>query len=225
MWVLFLFLNNLPIDKVTLKIISSLLLLLVTITMAAQKRLSQTYDAKGIKELYINSNEIFEIRINAAFTDQITVNTIIEGETFASTLVNSKIENGVLKITTGKTPDYIPFNDKLSAHKVMAIELEIVVPIGLDIWVYSTLASLDTYGELGQIRVDLGRGHFKGEGFRFRESAQVNTISGSVSIELEAARIEANSRNGIVTIATTINLGLPLTIETIDGDISLYKLL
>lgn len=206
-----------------IKIISSFLLVLLTTTMTAQKRLSQTYDASAIQELYINSNEIFEISIIATSSDQITVNTIIEGETFASTLLNSKIENGILKITTGKTPDYIPFNDKLSAHKVMAIELEIVVPIGLDIWVYSTLASLDTYGELGQVRVDLGRGHFKGEGFRFRESAQINTISGSVTIELEAARIEANSRNGSVSLATTINQGLPLTIETIDGNISLQK--
>lgn len=206
-----------------IRLLTILTFLLTFASVIAQKRLSQRYDAEGIKELYINSNEIFEVRINAAFTDQITVNTIIEGETFASTLVNSKIENGVLKITTGKTPDYIPFNDKLSAHKVMAIELEIVVPIGLDIWVYSTLASLDTYGELGQVRVDLGRGHFKGEGFRFRESAQINTISGSVSIELEAARIEANSRNGTVSIATTINPGLPLAIETIDGNISLQK--
>lgn len=192
-------------------------------SVMAQKRLSQQYDAEGIKELYINSNEIFEIRITATSTDKILVNTIIEGETFASTLLNSKIEDKILKITTGKTPDYVPFNDKLSAHKVMAIELEIVVPIGLDIWVYSTLASLDTKGHLGQVRVDLGRGHFKGEGFRFCESAQINTISGSISIELEAARIEANSRNGTVSIATTINPGLPLTIETIDGNISLQK--
>lgn len=198
-------------------------LLLFTLSMGAQKRLSQTYDAAGIKELYINSNEIFEIKITAASTDQITVNTIIEGETFASTLVTSKIENEILKITTGKTPDYIPFNDKLSAHKVMAIELEIVVPIGLDIWVYSTLASLDTYGELGQVRIDLGRGHFKGEKFGFSNSAQINTISGSVSIHIAAARVTAKSRNGRVTIAPEIHQGLPLTIETIDGDISLHK--
>lgn len=206
-----------------MKIILIILSFFTVTPLVAQKRLSQTYEAGAVNELYIKSNEIFEIRITAAPTDQITIQTVIEGETFASTLVTSRIENGILKITTGKTPDYIPFNDKLSAHKVMAIELEIVVPIGLSIWVYSTLASLDTYGELGQVRVDLGRGHFVGEKFRFRESAHINTISGNVSIEVYKATTTASSRNGSVIIASEIKAGLPLSIESIDGNISLYK--
>ncbi len=200
-----------------------LLLILSTTVVAAQKRLSNSYDASTVKELYINSNEIFEVRVHAVDTDKITLHTIIDGEIFASTLLNAVVENGILKITTGKTPDYIPFNDKLSAHKVMAIELELNVPSGIDLSVYSTLASLDTDGNFGQVRIDLGRGHFRGEGFRFRESAKINTISGSVSINLDRANVTATSRQGKIFISPEIELGPPLVVKSIDGDITLQK--
>ncbi|WP_148305648.1 hypothetical protein [Dokdonia sp. MED134] len=201
----------------------SILFMLVTMSLYAQKRLSQTYDATAIKELYIHSNEIFKIKITTGEVREITVATIIDGETFASTMLNTSTNDGVLKITTGKTPDYIPFNDKLAAHKVMAIELEIIIPIGLDVSIYSTLASVDTYGKLGQVRIDLGRGHFKGEEFRFRESGKINTISGSIYISSNLVNVTAQSRNGKVDIPPTQAKGPLLAIKSIHGDVTVVK--
>jgi len=192
-------------------------------SLSAQKRLAQTYDAISINELYIYSNEIFKIKITARETKEITVATIIDGETFASTMLNTATSDGVLKITTGKTPDYIPFNDKLAAHKVLAIELEIIIPIDLDVSIYSTLASVDTYGKLGQVRIDLGRGHFKGEEFRFRESAKINTISGSIYVSSNLLNVNAQSRNGLVNIPTAQGEGPLLDIKSIHGDVTVVK--
>ncbi|WP_299148623.1 hypothetical protein [uncultured Dokdonia sp.] len=201
----------------------SILFILVTMSLYAQKRLTQTYDATAIKELYINSNEIFKIKITTGEVREITVATIIDGETFASTLLNTSTNDGVLKITTGKTPDYIPFNDKLAAHKVLAIELEITIPRGLDVSIYSTLASVDTYGKLGQVRIDLGRGHFKGEEFRFRESAKINTISGSIYVSSNLVNVTAQSRNGKINIPPTQADGPLLEIKSIHGDVTVVK--
>ncbi|WP_405211349.1 hypothetical protein [Dokdonia sp. Asnod2-E02] len=201
----------------------SILSILVTMSLYAQKRLTQTYDATAIKELYINSNEIFKIKITTGEVREITVATIIDGETFASTLLNTSTNDGVLKITTGKTPDYIPFNDKLAAHKVLAIELEITIPRGLDVSIYSTLASVDTYGKLGQVRIDLGRGHFKGEEFRFRESAKINTISGSIYVSSNLVNVTAQSRNGKINIPPFQADGPLLEIKSIHGDVTVVK--
>ncbi|WP_298349611.1 hypothetical protein [uncultured Dokdonia sp.] len=201
----------------------SILFILVTMSLYAQKRLTQTYDATAIKELYINSNEIFKIKITTGEVREITVATIIDGETFASTLLNTSTNDGVLKITTGKTPDYIPFNDKLAAHKVLAIELEITIPRSLDVSIYSTLASVDTYGKLGQVRIDLGRGHFKGEEFRFRESGKINTISGSIYVSSNLVNVTAQSRNGKINIPPTQADGPLLEIKSIHGDVTVVK--
>ena len=201
----------------------SILFILASISLCAQKRLTQTYEATAINELYINSNEIFKINITTAQTSNITIATIIDGETFASTLLNTTIEEGVLKITTGKTPDYIPFNDKLAAHKVLSIELDIIIPTGLDTSIFSTLASVDTTGNLGQVRIDLGRGHYRGEEFRFRESGKINTISGSIYIASDIVNVTALSRNGKVHIPPSDQYGPKLEIKTIHGDVTVVK--
>ncbi len=192
-------------------------------SLLAQKRISQSYDAIDLKELYINSNEIFQINIVALNTDKVTVNTIIDGETFASTLLNTIMHNDVIKITTGKTPDYIPFNDKLSAHKVMSIVLEITVPEGLDISVYSTLASLDGTGNWGQTQVNLGRGGCRLEDFSFRESVKINTISGDIILTLPQSNVSAQSRNGSVVIAPGMNTGKTVVLESLHGNINVSK--
>ncbi|TVZ52593.1 DUF4097 family beta strand repeat-containing protein [Dokdonia sp. Hel_I_53] len=206
-----------------MKLYTALFIVFFSVTLTAQKRVSKTYSAAGVKELQIHSNEIFEIKVNTAQTDIITIYTVIDGEIFASTLLNTQIDNEVLQIKTGTTPDYVPFNDKLSAHKVMAIELEIIMPLEMDLSIFSTLSSVITAGKLGKVRIDLGRGNFTAKKFRFRESAKINTISGNVDIELDQAHVTAQSRNGIVVIPTDINMGAPLSVESLDGDITIRK--
>jgi len=185
------------------------LILIITLCIAtsvvAQKRISQTYSVNNISELFIDSNEIFKITISATNTDIITVHTIIDGETFASTLLNTTTEDSILKITTGKTPDYIPFNDKLSAHKVIAIELEITIPRDLDLSIYSTLAAVKTKGQLGLVHI-------------------INTLSGDINIfSNDKAIVTAQSRSGDVVIPKDFIYGNPLKLQSISGDITINK--
>ncbi len=196
---------------------------MITTSIVAQKRISQTYSIDSVSELFVNSDEVFEISVSAMDTEVITIHTIIDGETFASTLLNIKTEDNILEITTGKTPDYIPFNDKLSAHKVIAIELEIIIPKNLDLSIYSKLAAVKTNGQLGQVRIDLGRGYFIGEEFRFRESAIINTLSGDITLSIEKAKVTGQSRSGTVVIPKDFIYGSPLTLQSISGNITVHK--
>lgn len=189
----------------------------------AQKKLMQSYANPDITGIYINSNEIFEIRLTASPVSEITVTTLIEGETFESSLLQIVVNDGILKITTGRTPDFIPYNDKLSAHKVLSIVLEITLPEGLDIDVYSTLAGVDGTGRFGQVQMNLGRGGCRLEGFRFRESAQINTLTGSITIATPTTSVTAQSRNGTVVIPKSFPAGEGLMLQSVDGDITVRK--
>ena len=195
----------------------------VSTVCSAQKQLMQSYSNPEISGVYINSNEVFEIRLNAQPVSGITVTTLIEGETFESSLLQTVVEDGILKITTGRTPDFIPYNDKLSAHKVLSIVLEITVPEGLDIDIYSTLASVDGKGKFGKVQMNLGRGGCRLEEFRFRESAQINTLTGSINIATETTSVIAQSRNGVVVIPKGFPVGKDLTLQSIQGDITVRK--
>lgn len=199
-----------------------LFLLLVPVGLFAQKRIEHTYDTNQIEGIHINSDAIFKITISTAKVQEITVHTLIEGETYESSLVNTSIINKHLDISTGRMPDFTPFNDKLSAHKVLSIELAIIVPEMLDIDVRSTLAEVSLQGTYGSIQVNLGRGGFMGKGLRFRESV-INTISGNVSLQLDSANVIAGSRNGIATVDSIFNDGPLCLIQSIHGDIEVLQ--
>tara|TARA_R110001632_G_scaffold50261_7_gene125450 strand:- start:2139 stop:2741 length:603 start_codon:yes stop_codon:yes gene_type:complete len=189
----------------------------------AQKMLEQSFYDKDIKALYIKSDEIFEIHLSTSQNDHITIGTRIDGETFESSILKTRVDNNTLKIETGRTPDFEPFNDKLSAHKVLSIVLYISLPEGLDLDIFSTLASVDAQGHFGQVQLNLGRGGCRLVNFRFRESATINTLSGAIHVEVDSAEVHAQSRNGNVVIPAGFSEGYPLVLKSIHGDIIVTK--
>ena len=188
-----------------------------------QKLLEETFYDKDIEGLYIKSDEIFEIHLSASSSDHITIGTRIEGETFESSLLKTRVENNILKIETGKTPGFEPFNDKLSAHKVLSIVLYIELPEDMNIDIFSTLASVDAQGRFGQVQINLGRGGCRLVDFHFRESATINTLTGTINVEVDTADIHAQSRNGSIVIPLGFTEGFPLVLKTIHGNILVSK--
>ena len=188
-----------------------------------QKRITKSYDAQGITSISVNSDDIFKIDIQTTKTDKITLTTQIEGESYESTLLNTAIVGHDLSITTGKTPDFTPFNDKLSAHKVLSIVLEISIPEGFDIQINSTLAAVQIKGSIGNLYCSLGRGGCELSNMRFRESINIATISGNIYVKSPPARILAQSRNGKVVIPQDLEGKKSVKLETIYGDILVHK--
>jgi len=197
-----------------------IVLFIFSCNLFAQKKLLKEYDVDNIHTLYIDSNDIFQIKLETSQTDKIIMYTQIDGETYENTLLHTETIEGILKITTGHTPDFIPFNDKLSAHKILSIVLEITLPEGLNLDVYSTLASVNAQGDYNQIRINLGRGGCHLSDFRFRESLLINTISGNIELETKNAEVHAQSRNGSVVIPKRMTGIKTINLQSIDGDIT-----
>ena len=196
--------------------------MLIGTSVWAQKSLRKDFYEK-VEGISIQSDEIFEIHIVTRDSDHISVKTKIDGETFESALLTTKIVDGQLYIGTSKTPDYHPFNDKLAAHKVLSIAIYLEIPHHLNLDIYSTLARLDARGSYGRVRVDLGRGDCRLDAFSFRESAIINTLSGSIRIEVDQANLNAQSRNGNVVIPTNLTGTQTMSLKSIDGDIVVLK--
>lgn len=198
------------------------LLILIPIGLFAQKKVEQTFDIEGLKAIVIDSDLIFKITMHTQPVTFIQLNTVVDGETYASTLVNTKVVDDRLEIRTGRTPDFTPFNDKLSAHKVLSIELEMIIPENMNVDIRSTLAEVNLDGLYRKLQIDLGRGGLIGRGVRFRESV-INTMSGNITLALTEANVTALSRNGTRNVATVFNEGPPCIIQTIHGDIDVLQ--
>lgn len=189
----------------------------------AQKKLQETFDAKNLKQLIIESDEIFAIEITTAPMQEVIISTKIEGESSTQTILHTNINRDRLEITTGKTADYIAIDDKLAAHKVLSVVLRITIPEGMDLVVSSTLAQLSVVGIIGNLQAVLGRGDCLVEALGFRESININTISGSIHIKTPPANLVANSRNGDVLLPEEIGGFRNISLGSVHGNIVVEK--
>lgn len=205
------------------KLLSVFITLFFFIHSHAQKKIERSYIATELTGISIHSDQIFEIHITTHTRPEILLSAQIDGEIYAETLLKSKIEDHTLQITTGLTPDFKDFNDKLAAHKVISIVLHLTIPEDTDVNINSVLAQVHLEGQYGRLQFKLGRGGIEGRGLRFRES-DLHTIAGAVHLVLAKASVQAYSRNGTVFIADLLPQGPFINIRSIHGNIEVLQL-
>lgn len=164
----------------------------------AQKTLQKEWNAGAVDTLSIVSDAIYSIEIKSVETNTISISTSIEGEHYESVMVNAVTTGRKLNISTGFRPYYIPENDKLAAHKILSIEMHIVVPENIAVVVYSELASVTGYGQYRYFEVALGGGRCYL--YDFIGNARLYTTNGEIVVHtFPGVRGKANSLKGQVT--------------------------
>lgn len=188
---------------------------------SAQKETSELIDAHNIRSIRINTNEVYQIRLTTTRSSQIAIKTYSEGEYYNNILLETTIEKKELKITT-RYPEILTGGyDKLSAHKVFSIEVEIEIPRGKEVVISSNLASVIATGDYKSFYADLKQGYCKL--LEFSGIAVINTYTGDILVETSTGLIEASSRNGKVEIPDFLPGRNPLRLTSIDGDIMVRK--
>ncbi|WP_300433859.1 hypothetical protein [Christiangramia sp.] len=197
------------------------ILLLLANSSFGQRETREIIDAKNLTGIQINTDEVFLLSLNVIETSQIKIKTHSEGEYFDNIILETEIKGKNLIITTNYPERLAGGFDKLSAHKVFSLEIELEVPKGLEISIKSNIASLQAKGAFKSMYADLKQGYCKLN--NFSGSAVINTYSGNIFVETSAGLIEANSRNGTVVIPKILPGRNPLRLTSIDGDIMVRK--
>ncbi|MCM4155117.1 hypothetical protein [Gramella sp. AN32] len=178
-------------------------------------------DAKGIRSINIQTNEIFLIEINTSRQATISIESHSEGEYFNSIFVTSEIINGELKIES-KYPEILTGGyDKLSAHKVFAISLVINIPENLEVHITSNIASVISTGSYKLLFAELKQGYC--HLLNFSGNAIVNTFEGDIWVETDSGLVEANTRHGKIIVPEFPMGRNPINLTSIDGDIKVSK--
>jgi hypothetical protein len=199
-----------------------LLFIFLTANVYAQKIINKSWEAQGIEQLEIISNDIFNIVIISEVTEKISVITKIEGEHYENVVLNISEENKTLSLSTGFTPYFQAENDKLAAHKVISIEMEIYISKKLKVLVRSSIASLSTHGSFKNLQVELGNGNcvlndFEGD-------AQLLTGNGNIRvIAHDTVRARAKTKRGKLTNELSTAGDFYIDAESVNGDITLLK--
>jgi len=193
----------------------------------AQKIIEREFNASEITSIEINSDVIYHIKITSRNTEQIKIKTQVEGENYENVVLGIIEENNTLHIKTSFTPFFEAKNDKLAAHKVISIEMELIVPESMTIKIIAEIASVETFGEYESISVLLENGNCLLD--NFMGDALLKTKLGFIKVyALEEAFGLANSKKGTVINELDnkrkINGKYRIEAESFSGDISLYQI-
>ncbi len=187
----------------------------------AQKQVSQVFDANNISEIKIYADEIFQIKISTSGNEKITVTTISEGEYYDNISLDAEVQENLI-IFTSRFPEILQGGfDKLSAHKVFSVEVDLKIPKDLLVSLESNIASVIASGEYENLQILLNSGYCKLE--NFKGNGLINTYSGSVDISTQNAVIDAVSRSGMVSIPSHKPGKYLIKIQSNTGDIKVQE--
>ena len=198
-----------------------LFLLISTGIVTAQRDTREILDAEKIQKIRIETDEVFKIEITAGNSPGIRIKTHSEGEYHNEIALQTEIVQEELIITTQYPQILSGGYDKLSAHKVFSLEIEMQVPEGMEISLKSNIASLITHGKFSSVTANLNEGYC--QLLNFEGAAVINTFNGNILVETSRGIIEANTRHGKVDIPEFLPGRNPLRLTSIEGNILVRK--
>ncbi len=208
-------------DYSYMKYLLSFLFLILGLTVNAQRNTQQSIDATSLKTIQINSDEVFLITIHAAKSNVVSIKTHSEGEYFNNIILTSEVDGDILKLASEYPERLAGGFDKLSAHKVFSLEVELTIPENMNVEIRSNIASLTADGNFKRLFADLNQGYCQLSDFDGQ--ALINTYKGNITVVTNSGNIDAHSRHGKVETPGFLAGRNPIKLTSIDGNITVRK--
>ncbi|MBU2940902.1 hypothetical protein KO494_15235 [Lacinutrix sp. C3R15] len=187
----------------------------------AQNISEKTFLSKDISTININGENVFKITVEAKPVSEITVSSRVEGENNENVVIVTENSNNNLYIAARKQPLFKDANDKLSAHKVISIEITLVVPENLQVFLNAYNALVVVQGHYKKVRVNAAAGNCFFNAFY--GDAKIYTRGGNIALQTNNATIVASSKNGTIKKEEIDTGANQIVIKTINGNITLTK--
>lgn len=187
----------------------------------SQKRVEKRIVDTSISTIAIASESCFQVMLSTVASDEISVEAKMDGE-YSADLEVILVERGnTLKVSAGFSPEFENPNDKLSAHKVVSISLNIQVPEYKNISLVGNSTRVIADGNYRKLTITLADGSC--ELRNVGEVVKVKTYSGAIVIYEKAAEIVAESKYGMLS-DNPIPFGPhKYDLHTVMGKITLHK--
>lgn len=195
-------------------------LFLGSIYCTAQKTIQKEFSAAGVQKLSVKDDAIYKITIHSSEEKIIKVSLHVSGEHSESIVIEENISEKTLSLKTGFMPFFTLENDKLAAHKLMAIEMKLTVPSYMAVEIQSKLASVFAEGKYKNLLVSLENApcHLH----NFSGNAHLKTVSGDITVvAYSTVSGTAVSQHGIVKNELSSDGKFFVEAESINGSIIL----
>lgn len=179
----------------------------------------QTIATQGIDEIHINSEKIFQLNIYSTDENVVKIETKMEGEYYRDVNVLTATKKKQLHISCEFAEAFQLPNDKLSAHKVFSITMNIYIPKQLEVQLKGHETQVFVQGNYRKFWSMLISGNYTFE--NFSAEAKIQTKKGNIQyirqklpiFEVATAhqlifyergkKVEMTADNGKITYSTT----------------------
>ena len=191
------------------------------VNIHAQKLVRKAFIDPRTETIQIDAQYCYRIDLKTASSNEVEISASMEGEYAKDLLISIEQSGTTAMISADFQPLFINPNDKLSAHKVVSIALEIRVPEYKYVDVFGTNTNLYATGKFEDLNITLSDGRCTLE--NVSESVEVTTQKGDIRVMAPSGNIVAESTYGNVEKGI-IPFGYnQFILKTIEGDIFLTK--
>ncbi|MFK7811622.1 MAG: DUF4097 family beta strand repeat-containing protein [Maribacter sp.] len=190
--------------------------------LTAQKVVKKSIIDSTISSFKIDASSCYEINIETTDTDEVAVEATIDGEYKKDLVLHLKEEGSTVLISAGFQPNFENPNDKLSAHKVVSIALEIHIPAQKDVQVFGTNSNIWATGAYENLKITLNDGTSNLNNVKGK--VEVASQSGDIRVKSESAEILSKSKYGIIDKELIPTGNNKYILNTVTGNILLKRI-
>ncbi|MCR9263793.1 MAG: DUF4097 domain-containing protein [Flavobacteriaceae bacterium] len=191
------------------------------VQLQGQKLVKKAFVGPRTDYIQIDAANCYTLTLNTAPINEVNVSASIEGEYAKDLLVSIEEEGATVRVSSGFHPNFINPNDKLSAHKVISIALEITVPEYKNVSVFGTHSEVQVEGRYSDLNIKLSDGRCILK--NVSEIVQVNTQNGDIWLTALSGNVMAESAYGEVEQNQIPKGNHQYVLKTVEGNIHLRK--
>ena len=175
----------------------------------------------SITRLLFDLDNVFTIKLSSTKSNQVVIKAISEGEYANHFVITEKRDSHILRISGNIAFTFPNYQDKLSAHKVHAITVEILVPEHLQTFVSSDIGNVSIRGNYTTLGTNLfsGNCHLNNVLGNF----DIKTVSGDINLIANSGEVVAVSKSGTITQEVLLVGKSSFRLKTAKGNINIVK--
>ncbi len=199
------------------------LLLFCSTLLFSQKEISHTIGVnEQLKTVYFTLNSVFNISLHTSTKKEIIITAHSEGEYANYFAINETRSTTTLNIDGNVDFIFPNYQDKLSAHKVHAIAVDIWVPENLQIIIQSDIGTIVASGTYQSLLIDSQSGSCFLQNIKGYITA--STSSGSIVLKTNEGVVKTQTNTGVVKVSDIAKGQSRYALKTNNGNITVKKI-
>ncbi|QCX02120.1 hypothetical protein FGM00_19105 [Aggregatimonas sangjinii] len=174
-----------------------ILIFLLSLSIGVSQTLvEKTIVDSSILFIEIDAANCYAIAMETTEGNEMRIMAEMDGEYHSDLVLKVREEGNTLQVGAGFQPNFRKPNDKLSAHKVVSIALQLILPKNKRVVLNGTSCNISAKGSYLNLAVALNDGQCVLE--NISEEVTVRTQSGDILVKSDGATISAESKYGNV---------------------------